>query len=122
MKDQKEMRADLDRAYVAACEQAGCKSWGDFAKLCGIPEPSVYRMIAEGGKISPQMLRRVYVECALKGVKIEGSDIMISGNNAQNVNAPVTQTTTTDDRWFALVAEKDVQISRLLGIIEKMQE
>lgn len=121
MKTQKELREELDRAYKAAAEQLGIENWGDFAKQLGIPVPTMYRMIGEGGKISATMLRRIYVELALKGVTIEGSPVTFATNTAQNVSAPVTQTT-TDERWFDLVAEKDKQIDRLLGIIETMQK
>lgn len=121
MKTQKEMRDDLDRAYNAACEQRDITSWTEFAKLLEIPVPTIYRMIGEDGKISSTMLRRIYTELALRGVVVEGSPITFATNNAQNVSAPVEQTT-TDPRWFDLVAEKDKQIDRLLGIIENMQK
>ena len=128
MKTEKETREALDRAYRAAQEQANVQSWTEFAKMLEIPVPTMYRMIADGGKISSTMLRRVYTELALRGVKIEGSEIAFATNNAQNVSAPVTQQT-TDPQWFDLVArkdeqitEKDKQISRLLTIIENMQK
>lgn len=127
-KTNQEMREELNRAYCAAVEQKGVKNWGEFAKLLGIPEPTMYRIISEDGKISAQMLRRVYVECAVRGIKIEGSDIAFATNNAQNVNAPVTQNA-ENPQWFELVArkddqiaQKDEQINRLLSIIENMQK
>ena len=122
MKTQEELRKELDRAYAAA-EQAGIESWNKLAELVGIPYPTIYRIITNKGKLTEQLLRRVQNELMLKGIVLEGSPITFASNNAQNVSAPVTQTTTTtDDRWFDLVAEKDAQINRLLGIIEKMQE
>ena len=84
---------------------------------------AAFHKLRSKGKLTEQLLRRVQNELMLKGIVLEGSPITFASNNAQNVSAPVTQTTTTtDDRWFDLVAEKDAQINRLLGIIEKMQE
>lgn len=123
MKTQEELRKELDSAYAAAAEQAGIESWNKLAELVGIPYPTIYRIITNKGKLTEQLLRRVQNELRLKGVVLEGSPITFASNTAKNVSAPVTQTTTTTDgRWFDLVAEKDAQINRLLGIIEKMQE
>lgn len=122
MKTQEELRKELDRAYTAAAEQAGIESWNKLAELVGIPYPTIYRIITNKGKLTEQLLRRVQNELTLKGIILEGAPITYASNTAQNVTAPVTQTTTTtDERWFDLVAEKDAQINRLLGIIEKMQ-
>ena len=124
MKTQKELREELDRAYCAAAEQAGIESWNKLAEYVGIPYTSIYRVITDRGSLTESLLRRVQMTLASKGVHIEGSpfanNTKSNSNTAQNVNAPVTQTT-TDERWFDLVAEKDAQINRLLGIIEKMQ-
>lgn len=124
MKTQKELREELNRAYTAASEQAGIESWNKLAEYVGIPYTSIYRVITDRGSLTESLLRRIQMELAQKGIVIEGSPFANNtsgaGNNAQNITAPVTQTT-TDERWFDLVAEKDAQINRLLCIIEKMQ-
>lgn len=123
MKTQEELRKELNRLYCAASEQAGVGSWSDFARLVDVPYVTLYRYINSQANITESMLKRIANELAAKNVTFESSPITIGSNTAQNVNAPVTQTTNAnDDRWFLLVAEKDAQISRLLGIIEKMQE
>lgn len=121
MKTQDELRDELNRAYVAACEQKGIDSWTKFAQFVNIPYTTIYRMTSGKTKLTQPTIRRIYTELALKGVNLIGEgEVLIAQNNAQNISAPVTQTT-TDDRWFGLCAEKDKQIDRLLGIIEKMQ-
>lgn len=123
MKTQEELRKELNRLYCAASEQAGVGSWSDFARLVDVPYVTLYRYINSQANITESMLKRIANELTAKNVTFESSPITIGSNTAQNVNAPVTQTTNAnDDRWFSLVAEKDAQISRLLGIIEKMQE
>lgn len=124
MKTQEELRAKLNSAYAAAAEQAGVESWNKFAEFVGIPYPTIYRIVNNKSKVTENMVRRVYTELAIKGITVENSPIAFDAKNvqnvmAQNVGAPVTQNN-TDERWFDLVAEKDAQINRLLGIIEKM--
>lgn len=127
MKTQEELRKELNKAFCAANEQAHVTSWTEFAKFVDIPYPTIYRYVNSKANMTESMLTRINRELATKGVTIESSTITIASNTAQNVNAPVTQTT-TDERWFDLVqrkddqiAEKDAQINRLLSIIEKMQ-
>ena len=120
MKSQEEMRKELNKMFCAANEQAHIGSWTEFARYVNVPYPTIYRYVNGQSNITENMLKRISSELVAKGITIENSTITIASNTAQNVNAPVTQTT-TDERWFDLVAEKDAQINRLLGIIEKMQ-
>ena len=134
MKEQSELRKRLDDLYCIACEQARITSWPQFAKLVDIPYPTIYRLVNDKAPVTDKMIRRIEYELRNNGIVLDSN----SNNNnnivapiqqaqnvqqvtAQEVSAPVTQTN-SDDRWFDLVAEKDAQINRLLGIIEKMQE
>ena len=121
MKNQEEMRKELNRLYCATADQKGVSSWTEFAAFVGIPYPTIYRYVNQKSNMTESMYRRICNELLIKGVVIEDAPISPVIQNAQNVNAPVNQTT-TDAKWFDLVAEKDVQISRLLGIIENMQK
>ena len=121
MKTKEEMRKELNQFYCASADQKHVTSWSDFARLVGIPYSTIYRIVNDKMPFTQTMYNRIQSQLALQGVVIEGSTAAITtaSNTAQNVSAPVTQTT-TDDRWFELVAKKDEQIDRLLGIIENM--
>lgn len=122
---QEEKREKLDRAFEAVKEAAGIKNWPEFAEFVNMPYPSVYRVVTGRTGVTDSFIRRLTTELALKGISLDGEPVAIAQNVsapvAQNNTAPVTQTT-EDARWFDLVAEKDNQISRLLGIIENMQK
>lgn len=128
MKTTEELRKELNRLYCAAANQKHIASWTDFAKLVGVPYPTIYRIVNDKTPLSEKMYKRIVYELGLAGVIIEGGATVQGSGTAQNISAPLTNSpitnnnTTTDERWFALVAEKDAQINRLLGIIEKMQQ
>ena len=122
MNTQENIRKELNKLFCAAADQLQVTSWTEFAKLVDVPYPTIYRIVNNKIPLSPKMYRRIQSALKEKGLVIEDSHATTASNTAQNITAPVTQTTTTtDERWFDLVAEKDAQINRLLCIIEKMQ-
>lgn len=124
-KTQEELRKELNCAYCAANEQAHIPSWVEFARFVGVPYPTIYRYVYKQGTITESMLRRIWRELKEKGITFDNNTITGAATIIQNVtalqNSPI-EANTTDQRWFDLVKEKDVQIDRLLGIIEKMQK
>lgn len=70
------------------------------------------------------LVTRAEAELAKRGVSIsatgDGSMQNVVGSN-NTVGMP-TKKFTHEDEWFALVAEKDKQIDRLLTIIENLQK
>ena len=120
----KDRLMDLYRYAVAA---GLVKNRKQFAKLISTAEGTLSNSLNGVPKYAgtaATLVTRAEAELAKRGVSIsatgDGSMQNVVGSN-NTVGMP-TKKFTHEDEWFALVAEKDKQISRLLTIIEKMQD
>lgn len=97
------------------------KSQGEFAKLVGIDQSTLSATVHnQAGYSATNLLEKVRRAARQHGIEVSAS------NNSQALqvgdNYGEQKILSSDNaRWFDLCAEKDKQIDRLLGIIEKMQ-
>lgn len=99
----------------------------DFAELAGIPASNISSFMSGYTPLTEQKLqniRNAIIASGIFGSQIieenNGTAIVDNGDMGDNAQKNLQQQ--SDPRWFDLVAEKDKQIDRLLGIIEKMQK
>lgn len=103
------------------------KNRKEFAKLISTAEGTLSNSLNGVPKYAgtaATLVTRAEAELLKAGVSInasgDGSMQNVTGSN-NSVGLPA-KNFTHEDEWFALVAKKDEQISRLLTIIEKMQD
>lgn len=99
------------------------KSQKDFAALLGLSKDTINGALNErDGYLTERLLETITERMLEHGVDItNGSGTQIAGANF--VAAGEQKILSNDnERWFDLCAEKDKQIDRLLGIIEKLSE
>ena len=123
----------LNQLYQIARAHGLAHSKGDFASLIGVESSSLSHALKDDGKIKIDNVINKAEHALMKagidygtvtGQIRDGSDTAsgdesvqnISGNNNQ-IGIPPKKFESEKD-WFALVAEKDKQIDRLLTIIE----
>lgn len=123
----------LNQLYQIARAHGLAHSKGDFASLIGVESSSLSHALKDDGKIKIDNVINKAEHALMKagidygtvtGQIRDGSDTAsgdesvqnISGNNNQIGISPKKFESEKD--WFALVAEKDKQIDRLLTIIE----
>ena len=104
----------LQELYNLACKKKLVKTKGEFANLIGIESGSLSHALKDDGKVSlDNTIKRAEHALMKAGIhNLVGCDNNVLG---------LSQKTTNEGAWFALVAEKDKQIDRLLSIIENMQ-
>lgn len=117
----------LQHLYELAKQHGLAHSKGDFATLIGVDNSSLSHALKDDGKIKIENVVNKAEHALMKaGVVIDydaqgdGSVQNVTGSN-NRIGLPPKKFE-HESEWFALVAEKDKQIDRLLGIIEKMQE
>lgn len=100
---------------------------GEFASLIGVDNSSLSHALKGDGKIKVENVVTKAEHALMKlGVALDnnaqGDNSMqnVSGSNNQ-IGVP-PKNFSHEQEWFGLVAEKDKQIDRLLGIIENMQK
>ena len=99
------------------------KSQKDFAAMLGLSKDTINGALNErDGYLTERLLETITERMLEHGVDItNGSGTQIAGANF--VAAGEQKILSNDnERWFDLCAEKDKQIDRLLGIIEKLSE
>lgn len=114
---------NLVRLYGVALSAGLCKGKTDFAKLINMDPASISHAFANNGKIRIEnVVKKTEDALTRAGIDITTGDnsTTIAGSN-NSVGVPA-KNFTHESEWFALVSEKDKQIDRLLGIIEKMQK
>lgn len=126
-------KSRLNQLYQIARAHGLAHSKGDFASLIGVESSSLSHALKDDGKIKIDNVINKAEHALMKagidygtvtGQIRDGSDTAsgdesvqnISGNNNQ-IGIPPKKFESEKD-WFALVAEKDKQIDRLLTIIE----
>lgn len=114
MKEKTESQQMLHDLFNAAKAQGLAHTQKEFAALIGLNVSVLSTLMQGAAPLTEQMEKRILDACATAGITSNG--------NAVNVNSPQSTANASDPRWFDLVAEKDKQIDRLLGIIEKMQK
>ncbi len=91
----------------------------EFAEKCGATVRSVQNW-EQGGTITPQSLKLFqYIEAEMlsdKGAVALDHSTAVSGNG-NKVNSEIGRVT---ERFISLLEEKDRQISRLLGMLERL--
>lgn len=120
-------KAKLQHLYELAKQHGLAHSKGDFATLIGVDNSSLSHALKDDGKIKIENVVNKAEHALMKaGIVIDydaqgdGSVQNVTGSN-NRIGLPPKKFE-HESEWFALVAEKDKQIDRLLGIIEKMQE
>ena len=113
--------ARLNRAYEAAKDAGKAHNAAEFAKLTETNRSFLSQMLNGAVPVTDRTLQRILDALAKEGIVINASDnaqVVATGDNygEQKILG------TADERWFDLVAKKDEQIDRLLGIIEQMQK
>lgn len=127
MKHAENAQDELRELYYCARQNGKAHTQKEFAELLGIHPANMSQFMNGAVPITHQMMRRIKDAATVAGLNVtqegddntsaalvEGGDVL--GGHAQK-NLP-----SQDPRWFDLVAEKDRQIDRLLGIIENMQK
>ena len=121
-----EAKDRLEELYRVAVAAGVVKNRKQFAELIGTAEGTLSNSINGVPKYAgtaATLVTRAEAELLKRGVNIsgtgDGSTQVVGSNN--NVGVPAKKFE-HEGEWFALVAEKDKQIDRLLSIIEKMQK
>ena len=112
--------ARLNRAYEAARAAGKVHSSVDFANLTQTNRSFLSQMLNGSVPVTDRTLQRILDMLEQHGVTITAQDQAQVVNTGDNYGEQ--KILNNDERWFDLVAEKDQQISRLLGIIENMQK
>lgn len=122
-----EAKDRLMELYRLAVAAGLVKNRKQFAKLISTAEGTLSNSLNGVPKYAgtaATLVARAEAELAKRGVSIsatgDGSMQNVVGSN-NTVGMP-TKNFTHEDEWFALVAEKDKQIDRLLTIIENLQK
>lgn len=117
------MKEKLKRLYDVARAHGLAHSKGEFAALIGVESSSLSHALKDDGKIKiDNVIQKAEHALLTAGVNYEIVTGEIREANVQNGNnnqigIPPKKFESEKD-WFALVAEKDKQIDRLLTIIE----
>lgn len=117
------MKEKLQRLYDVARAHGLAHSKGEFAALIGVESSSLSHALKDDGKIKiDNVIQKAEHALLTAGVNYEIVTGEIREANVQNGNnnqigIPPKKFESEKD-WFALVAEKDKQIDRLLTIIE----
>lgn len=121
-----EAKDRLEELYRVAVAAGLVRNRKQFAKLIGTAEGTLSNSINGVPKYAgtaATLVTRAEAELLKRGVNIsgtgDGSTQVVGSNN--NVGVPEKKFE-HEGEWFALVAEKDKQIDRLLTIIENMQK
>ena len=121
-----EAKDRLEELYRVAVAAGLVRNRKQFAKLIGTAEGTLSNSINGVPKYAgtaATLVTRAEAELLKRGVNIsgtgDGSTQVVGSNN--NVGVPAKKFE-HEGEWFALVAEKDKQIDRLLTIIENMQK
>lgn len=126
MKNYPNAQEELLQMYEAARQNGKAHTKKEFAEMLGINPANMSGFVSGYTSVTAQMMRRIKDAASLAGIyspqtietnngtAVGGGDVL--GDNAQKILEQQT-----DPRWFELVKEKDKQIDRLLGIIEKLQ-
>lgn len=117
--------ARLQDLYDLARQHGLASNKGEFATLIGIDRSSLSHALKDDGKVSlDNTIKSAELALLRAGISLDasgdGSMQNVTGSN--NIVGVPAKNFTHEEEWFALVAEKDKQIDRLLTIIEKMQE
>lgn len=122
-----EAKDRLMELYRYAVAAGFVKNRKQFAELISTAEGTLSNSLNGVPKYAgtaATLVTRAEAELAKRGVSIsatgDGSMQNVVGSN-NTVGMP-TKKFTHEDEWFALVAEKDKQIDRLLTIIENLQK
>lgn len=110
----------LNRAYETAKTAGKVHTSTDFAELTNINRSFLSQMLNGSVPITDKTQQRIEEALQQHGIVIQAQDQAQVVNTGDNYGEQ--KILSNDDRWFDLVAEKDQQISRLLGIIENMQK
>lgn len=99
------------------------KSQKDFSAMLGLSKDTINGALNEReGYLTERLLETITERMLEHGVDItNGSGTQIAGANFV-AGGEQKILSNENDRWFDLCAEKDKQIDRLLGIIEKLSE
>lgn len=121
MKTYKETNlARLNSAYEAAKDAGKAHNAAEFASLTDTNRSFLSQMLNGAVPVTDRTLQRIEDALAKAGVTINAHDqsqVVATGDNYGE-----QKILSSDERWFDLVAKKDEQIDRLLGIIEQMQK
>ena len=122
-----EAKDRLLELYRLAVANGVVKNRKQFATLIHTAEGTLSNSINGAPKYAgtaETLVKRAESELKIKGVSVDGSTVngssIVSGDN-NTIGVP-PKNFYHEEEWFALVAEKDRQINRLLSIIEKMQK
>lgn len=120
-----EKKSRLQELYDLARAEGLVHTKGEFASLVGVESSTLSHALKDDGKIKVEnVINRAEHALMKAGVSISygaSGNESIQNVSGCNVIGVPQKKFTHEDEWFALVAEKDKQIDRLLTIIEKMQ-
>ena len=126
-------KSRLNQLYQTARAHGLAHSKGDFASLIGVESCSLSHALKDDGKIKIDNVINKAEHALMKagidygtvtGQIRDGSDTASGDESVQNISGNNNQIGIppkkfeSEKEWFALVAEKDKQIDRLLTIIE----
>lgn len=117
------MKEKLQRLYDVARAHGLAHSKGEFAVLIGVESSSLSHALKDDGKIKiDNVIQKAEHALLTAGVNYEivtGEilDANVQNGNNNKIGIPPKKFE-SEKEWFALVAEKDKQIDRLLTIIE----
>lgn len=120
-----EKKSKLQELYDLARVNNLASSKREFAEFIGIDVSSLSHALKDDGRVSlSNTIQKAEHALMKSGVVIngmgDGSIQNVSGSN-NSIGVPSKNFAHESD-WFALIAEKDKQIDRLLTIIENMQK
>ena len=113
----------LQQLYDVARAHGLAHSKGEFATLIGVESSSLSHALKDDGKIKIENVIQKAEHALMKaGVNID--NLAIGDDSVQNVTGDNNtigippKKFQHESEWFALVAEKDKQIDRLLAIVD----
>lgn len=120
-------KSRLQQLYDVARAHGLAHSKGEFATLIGVESSSLSHALKDDGKIKIENVI-TKAEHALMKAGVNIGNLAVGDDSVQNVTGSNNEIGIPpkkfqhESEWFALVAEKDKQIDRLLTIIENMQK